>query len=321
MSYASGGLIQATDYNNLAWGGTQGTYTNSPNNVAYVMGVGTGTYGYGQDLSQINTVTASGTVTAAQWAGFLYLLNRALGHQSGTAGQVSTSGNLNMTAGQTITYFANISSAVTTINNNPLAYPDGAQGSTTTGTNFDASLTSSTGLSSYTVDRTVTFASAQHARYFFNAGGKLNLVLSTLNSTENGSENSFNRLVTALGGINFSATSNGGRTGSGAAVTLNTNLTSHGYYDNAFNTPTTVVQVTDTTSSYTASTAQIQCFYGGTNDTTNGAKGAVVVFRTVYTIADKTWDDTFSATYRTRVDIVYPESTYLTNTWGTPTVS
>lgn len=319
MSYATGGLIQATDYNNLAWGGTQGTYMSSPNNVAYVMGVGTGTYGYGQDLSQINTVAASGTVTAAQWAGFLYLLNRAAGHQYGVAGQVSTSGNLNMTAGGTVTYFANVSSAVTTINNNPLAY--NSQGSTTTGTNFDAALTSSTGLAAYTVDRIVTFASAQHARYFFNAGGQLNLVLTAINSTDNGTENSFNRLVTALGGINFSATTNGGRTGSGGAVTLNTNLTSHGYYDNAFNAPTTVVSVTDTTSSYTASTAQIQCYYGGTNDTTNGAKGAVVVFRTVYTIADKTWDDTFSATYRMRVDIVYPESTYLTNTWGTPTVS
>jgi hypothetical protein len=47
----------------------------------------------------------------------------------------------------------------------------------------------------------------------------------------------------------------------------------------------------------------------------------VVVFRTVYTIADKTWDDTLSLTYRMRVDIVNPETTYLTNTWGTPTVS
>lgn len=317
MSYASGGLIQATDYNNLAWGGTQGTYTAVTKNVAYVMGVGTSTYGYGQDLGQINTVAASGTVTAAQWAGFLYLLNRAAGHQSGTAGQVSTSGNLNMTAGETITYFANISSAVTTINNNPLLY--NAQGSTTTGTNFDVALTTSTGLAAYTVDRTVTFASAQHARYFFNAGGQLNLVLSAINSTDNGSESSFNRLVTGLGGIGFKATDNTGRTGTG--ITLSINATTHGYYDNSFNVPITVVSVTDTTTSYTASTAQIQCFYGGTNDTTNGAKGSVIVFRTVYTVADKTWDDTFSATYRMRVDIVYPESTYLTATWGTPIVS
>jgi hypothetical protein len=317
MSYASGGLIQATDYNNLAWGGTQGTYTAVTKNVAYVMGVGTGTYGYGQDLSQINTVAASGTVTAAQWAGFLYLLNRAAGHQYGLAGQVSTSGNLNMTAGETITYFANITSAVTTINNNPLAY--NAQGSTTTGTNFDAAVSSTTGLSSYTVDRVVTFASAQHARYFFNAGGQLNFVMQAINSADSGAENSFSRLVSGIGGINFKATDNGGRTGSG--ITLNTNLTTHGYFDNAFNAPTTVVQVTDTTTSYTASTALLQCYYGGTNDTTNGAKGAVVVFRTVFTIADKTWDDTLSLTYRTRVDIVYPESTYLTSSWGTPTVS
>lgn len=42
MTYASGGLITASDYNSLSWGGTQGTYTASPVNLAYVLGVGYG---------------------------------------------------------------------------------------------------------------------------------------------------------------------------------------------------------------------------------------------------------------------------------------
>ena len=313
MAYASGGLISATDYNNLAWGGTQGTYTAVTKNIAYVMGVGTGATGYGQTITAINTVASAATVTATQWSGLLTLLNGALGHQSGAGAQLSG----NYTAGQTITYFANVATAVTTINTNAALYA--AQGSTTTGANFDATVTSTTGLSSYTVNRTVTFASADQARYFFNAGGQLNLRLSTVNSADSGAESSFARLVTGLGGVGFKNTANGGRTGTG--ITLNTNNTALGYRTNTVNTPQTIVQVTDTTASYTASTGYIQVY---TTDatTTNGSVGATVVFRTVFSVADKTWDDSMSLTYRMAVDIVYPESTYLTtNAWGTPTIS
>ena len=83
MAYASGGLITASDYNSLSWGGTQGTYTASPVNLAYVLGVGYGQFGYGQSVSSINTVAAAATVTAVQWSGLLSGINACLGHQSG----------------------------------------------------------------------------------------------------------------------------------------------------------------------------------------------------------------------------------------------
>jgi hypothetical protein len=252
-------------------------------------------------------------VTAVQWAGLLYTVNGALAHQSGT--QVAA-GNLNAVAGGTITAFSNVSTAVTTINTNRLTAVGG--GTTLTGSNFDAAVSSTSGLSSYTVDRTVTFASVNAARYFFNAGGQLTLRLSALNSADSGSENSFARLVNGLGGVGLRARTNTGRSGTG--ITLNTNNTSHGYYNNAFNSPTTLVTVTDTTTSYTASTASIQVFTSS-SDTTNGGKGTTVVFRTVFTIANKTWDDTLSLTYRMIVDIVNPSTLYLANTWGTPTIT
>jgi hypothetical protein len=276
------------------------------------MGVGSGAVGYGQTITAINTVAGAATVTATQWSGLLTLLNGALGHQSGAGALLSG----NYTAGQTITYFANVATAVTTINTNAALYS--AQGSTLTGANFDTAISSTTGLST-TIDRTVTFASADAARYFFNAGGQLNLRLSAINSADSGSENSFGRLVTGLGGVGFRNTTNTGRTGSG--ITLNTNNTALGYRTNILNTPATIVQVTDTTSSYTASTGYIQV-YTSSGDTTNGSNGTTVVFRTVFSIADKTWDDALSLTYRMAVDVVYPESTYLTtNSWGTPTIS
>jgi hypothetical protein len=300
MAYSQGGLIEATDYNNLI---------NGSNQLNTVWSTGTGNAGYGQ--TTIGTVAATNTVTAAQWATLINALNNARSHQSG-----SGSGITAVTAGQTINHLSTLQTQVNSAYTNRLSYV--AQGATTTGANFDAGVSSTTGLSNYTIDRTVTFASANQARYFFNAGGQLNLVLSAINSADSGSENSFGRLVSGLGGIGFRATANTGRTGTG--ITLNTNNTAFGYYNNVFNSATTLVQVTDTTASYTASTGFIQV-YTSSSDTTNGAKGLNVVFRTVYSIADKTWDDTLSLTYRTRVDIVPPSTTYLSNSWGSITVS
>jgi hypothetical protein len=134
-----------------------------------------------------------------------------------------------------------------------------------------------------------------------------------------GATQSFQRLVTGLGGVNVFNTTNGGRSGSG--ITLNTNNTALGYRNQVFNSATTIVQVTDTGSNYGASTGFIQ-FYTSSNDTTNGSNGLNMVFRTVYNIADKTWDDTISINYTTRVDIIFPSTTYLSGTaWGIPSVT
>jgi hypothetical protein len=300
MAYSQGGLIEATDYNNLI---------NGSNQLNTVWSTGTGNAGYGQTV--IDAVSATNTVTATQWATLINALNNVRTHQSG-----SGSGILAVSAGQTINHLSTLQTQVNSAYTNRLSY--NAQGSTTTGSNFDAPISTGTGLSNYTVDRTVSFLSVNQARYFFNAGGQLNFVATTVNSTDNGSENSFKRLVDAIGGIGFKAESNTGRTGSG--ITLNTNNTAFGYYNNVYNSATTLVQVTDNTASYTASTGFLQV-YTSSNDTTNGGKGLNVIFRTVYSVADKTWDDTLSLTYRTRVDIVQPSTTYLSNSWGSITVA
>ena len=316
MSYASTGLIEATDYNNLAWGGTQGTYTAVTKNIAYVMGVGTGATGYGQDVSPINTGAAAGVVTATQWSGLLTTLNKGLGHQSGAGAQLSVP---TITAGGVITYAATVATAVTTINTN--AALAAAQGATTTGANFDTTITTSTGITTGTQYglRTVSFASANAARYFFNAGGQLNYYVSTPTGAGSAAQNSLIALINGLGGWGQKNTSSTGRTGSG--ITLNTNSTTFGYRNNVLNTGTTVVQVTDTAAAYTADVGYIQV-YTSSSDTTNGANGLNVIFFTLFNVADHTLDDAISLTHRSRVDIVYPESTYLTtNSWGTPTIT
>jgi hypothetical protein len=310
MAYTgSGQLIEATDYNGIV-------STTVGGNITFVMGTGQSQYGYGQDTSLISTVSATDTVTAAQWAGMFYMLNRALGHQGSTL--LAGGSNLNAVSGSTITHFANVATAATSIFTNAATF--GAQGSTTTGSNFDDAVSRSDALSAQVYGtRTVTFASANAARYFFNAGGQLNYVVSTPTAAGSGRNANFVGLIGGLGGWGQKNTTATGRTGSGQ--TLNTNSTTFGYRNNVLNTWTSVVAVTSTAGTYTSDTAAIQV-QTNSSDTTNGANGLTVQFRSIYTIGDKTWDDTITVTHRTRVDIVYPETTYLSGTaWGTPIVS
>jgi hypothetical protein len=320
MAYtASGDLIEAWDYNRLTWGGNAtGTYTSTPSNLAYVWGVGNGATGYGQDATAMTVVAAGDLVTATQWSTFVQRLNLCLGHQSGAAGQLAGGGNIGVTTGATIQYFANVATAVTTVNTNAALYT--AQGSTTTGANFDDAVSTAAALTNQVYGtRTVSFASANAARYFFNAGGQLNYVVTTPTAAGVGRNAAFVGLIGGLGGWGQRNTTATGRTGSGQ--TLGTNSTTFGYRNNVLNTATTVVSVTSTAASYTADTAAIQV-YTTSSDTTNGANGLNVVFRSLYNLVDKTWDDTINVTHRTRVDIVFPETTYLTSSpWGTPSVT
>jgi hypothetical protein len=314
MAYTSGGEIREWDYNILAWGGnTSGTYTDAVNNLALVWGVGTGQKGYGQDVSAFPVVTSGSLVTAASWSGLVYHVNKSLAHQGQT--QLANGSNIGIVAGETVTSFANVLTGTTQINTTNLSHF--AVGTKTTGSNLDDSLSSTTGLSIATnYDVTVTFASADQARYFFNAGGELQYRMTAVNSGGSGSENSVSRLIGGIGGVNFRTIDNGGRTGSG--ITLNTNATTIGYYD-LTTSEQTLVKVTDTTSAYTASNANINVYYAGATD--RGAKGNVVRFRINLAVANKTWDDTISMILRHRVDIQYPSTTYLVAVSGTPVVA
>lgn len=302
MAYASGGTIEATHYN---------TFLNGTNQLNTVWSTGDGATGYGQ--SALSTVSASGSVTATQWATLINTLNNTRTHQSGSGSGMSAP-----TAGATINYLSAMQTQVDAAYTNRAAYA--TQGSTATGSNYDAVISTSSGISIGVAQgqRTVTFASANHARYFFNAGGQLNYYVSTPTGAGSGSQESLRRLIGGLGGWGQLNTTSTGRFGSG--LTLNTNSTTVGYRNNLYNSATHVVQVTDTTGAYTSDYAYIDV-YTTSNDTTNGSNGLTVSFYSLFYIGDKTWDDSISVTLRTRVDIVYPESTYLTSTWGTPVVS
>ena len=320
MAYTGAGqLIEAWDYNRLTWGGnTTGTYTSTPSNLAFVWGVGNGAFGYGQDATAMTVVGAGGVVTATQWSTFIQRLNLTLAHQSGVGAQLASGSNIGVTAGATIQYFANVATAVGTVNTNAALFT--AQGSTTTGTNDATNPTAdATAGLSYFRDTNVSFSSAQAARYFFNAGGQINFVCSATDNAGTSRSITLRDMVNQVGGLSaFRNTTNGGRTGTGGSIV--TNNTSFGYRNAVFNSATTVVD-NNVAGTYSAHDVQLQIF-AQSNDTTSGANGNSIVFRLfISAAADDPFGGAINLTLNVRADVVFPSTTYLSNVWGTPTIT
>jgi hypothetical protein len=299
MSYAQGSLIDAADYNGLA--------NVSAANVWYVLSTGSGTYGYGQDAASISTVSVASTITATQWAGLVHSVNKILGHQGGAAAQLATGSNIGITAGATITAFANVATAVTTIGTNRLNF-NSTRGTLVTGANFDATFATTT----FTRTITVTFASADQARYFFNAGGRFSLVFTPSGLTDNNKEQSYTDLMNAIGTLHLDAETS---TRTGTGETLTTNGLAIGYWDLTTSNQT-IIKLTSDNATYTANTLEVLMRVAGAAGT-NGGKGTQVIYDITYTDgADEAFNDAVSGTFRHRVDITPPETTFLANSWG-----
>jgi hypothetical protein len=315
MTYASGGLISATDFNGLA-------QTTVGANVAFVLGSGSGDSGYGQTTTAIAAVATSNTVTAAQWNGLVYLINRGLAHQSGAGAQLATGSNIGITAGAIIQYFANVSTSATTIYTNRQLLT--AQGTTQTGGNFAQASGAIASNAAWTVswNRTVTFASADQARYFFNAGGNINISISsvTITTASTRSTDIQSLMATWIKGVStFRNVGNGGRTGAGA--TLNTNATTIGYRQ-LTTAPQTLVQVTSTTAAYTTDVGNIRVFTNAVNSGGKGDFGSVITFMFgISAPAHSAFNAALNVTINHQIDILPPETTYLNNSWGTITVA
>lgn len=315
MTYSTGGLIQASDYN---------TFNGSPTaNVSGILGsvynIGYGNAGYGQ--ANVANVSVSGTVTATQWTTLVNSINIIRKHQSG-AGFTNIG---TYTAGQTINALNDISGNLTTAYTNRLLAA--ASGSTTTGTTYSpvASAVAGAAYNTTVATRSVTFASGDAARYFFNAGGKLNFVVSSVtnNDATARSTDAQTLLATNFGSWSaFAAMGSTGRTGTGG--TLNTNATGVGYYTVTATAATTqtLCSITSTVSPYTTDSMALYVYSSAQNAGGNGDKGVTVYFQLyLNSPAHSTFNGTLNVTVNHRVDIVYPSTSYLTSTWGTPTVA
>lgn len=306
MTYESGGLISATDYNNLL---------NGTNKFNKTWSTGSGDAGYGQ--TAITTKSAGDIVTATEWASLINKLNIVRTHQSGSGTGVSA-----VVTGDIVRYHLGVDGGVDLAYTNRLAF--NAQGSTSTDGGTTHNPNDADGIATLTYDRTITFSSGDAARYFFNAGGELNFDLTAGANTGGTSRGAqILALITACGGIqDFRASDNGGRTGSGETET--TNDLTIGYYDLTTSFQT-ISRVDESGAAYTPYTADYVIVSVKSNGTqgSNADKGSVITFRTELGLAATgagSFNDAANVTFTSKMNWTYPETASgLSNTWGTPT--
>ena len=311
MTYATGGLIQAADYNTLV--GTNPNTTSGTLNTVWSTG-GT-TAGYGQ--TAVPTVSVAQTVGATEWANLTGKTSNSASHQGTTITSVTTPA-----VGATVTYLSAIPTNLTTIYNSRLNAA--TQGATTA----NSAVYGSTWSQALTFTHTVTFANGDAARYFFNSGGQLKITCSHANTTA-GINLLFNQLCSNVGTVVQSAPSSGAVTisstsyngitkigGGGNAPTVSTNS---GYYAMTTSNATVFTQTASTgPSGYLSTFIRVLAKSNGTQGS-NGDAGSVI---TLYTIWDEVPDGLVVGTgSTTTVTAQAPETTNLANTWGTISVA
>lgn len=252
--------------------------------VNAVWGSGTGDSGYGQ-TSTLSTVAAGNTVTATQWATLIARLDSMRNHQAGTA-----SGITQPTAGDLISYISslntNISTVTTSRRNNNV-------GTTSLAT---ANASGGTGWTSNAVrECTFTFSSANAMRYFFNAGGTI--TFNTASSSFSGNTKSNNWETVA----------------NGASATVTNAI----FWDNLSTSNYTISSATGSGADYGSNVLYLQARL-------NAAPGSstVITLRAYFVDgAADGFDDTVSGTARVDASANGSNTTYLSNTWGTPTAA
>lgn len=311
MSYAQYGSIEAADFNTLV-GGDPVTASGKLNTVWATGGTNAG---YGQ--TAVANVAAGNTVLAANWASLVNNTANSASHQGTTITGVTAP-----SSGGTITYLSAIPSNLTTIYSSRLNAA--TQGSTTSNTATFASTWSS----AVTFTHTVTFASGDAARYFFNAGGQLKVTCAHANNTA-GINLLLNNLASNVGTVVLSSPTSGAITiastsyngitkigGGGNAPTISTNS---GYFALTTSNANVFFQTASTgPAGYLSTNINVFIKSNGTQGS-NGDAGSVI---TIYTVWDEIPNGLVVGTgSATTVTITPPETTFLTGSWGTPTVT
>lgn len=304
MSYAQYGLIQASDFNTFVGG----IDTTTANTLNATWGKGASTAGYGQ--TQVANVAAGQTVVATSyWNSLVANTNSAATHQ-GSSITVYTA----PTAGGTVTYLSAIPTNLSTIYTNRLNA--NVQGSTSSNT----ATYGSTWSNALTFTHTATFATADQARYFFNAGGQLKMTCSHPSGT--GIDLLFNNLASNVGTVVLSAPTSGTVTivgtsyagvqkqgGGGNAPTVDS---TKGFYG--------LTSANSTIFTQTASTGPGS--YLGTFIRFIAATNVAGTAVTIYSIWDEVPDGlTVSTGSAVTMTAQAPETTNLANSWGTITLA
>ena len=325
MTYSSGQLIQASDYN---------TFTTTAGGLNDIWATGSGDKGWGQ--TAFTSAATADTVTATQWA---QLVNNLA--TSGSQTNSTLTSRTAPTAGTTISVLSAVATDIATVTTNRgNAAAVGTEYGTFSGSTSKTTATGS-GQTTWTITftHTVTFADANSARYFWNAGGRVRLQYgkSSTGTDIDPDWNTFaglcgsiyvsgrvNSAAQTIAGTSYTGTTRIGGTG-GTQTTL---ATTTGWYQ-LTSTPATIFQLNNATAPYTGE--YIRTTAAATSSTvltlvTTWFQPAVSAAGTTANISGGTATNSPSTTITgtaptTLVTYIPPSTTYLTNSWGTPTIA
>ena len=224
MTYSSGGLIQATDYNTTA------------TSINTLWGTGSGSSGYGQTNTLSALTGGTDIVSATQWSTMIARLQSMQQHQSNNTTGVPTAPS----ASQTVSVISTIATCLSTVTTNKNV--TASYGTTVSAT---ATTNSTNWSSASTKTFTYTFGSSDQARYFFNAGGYIQLTSNTNTIASPSSGTAWNTFVNT-GFNNWTLSANTSQhNGTVGTYTRGTYLSAQGFY-NLTSTPTTWLQLQET---------------------------------------------------------------------------
>ena len=326
MTYSTGGLIQATDYNGFV-------STTSGANINATWSTGTTDAGWGQ--TALSTVSSAGTVSATQWASLVNTLS-LMGSQTGT----TITSRAVPTAGILISALANVNTDITNCyTNRGNATASGSAYGVFTGTTSKTTATGS-GNATWTITftHTVTFPSAAQARYFFNAGGIIKIQYGK-SSTGTDHDDDWNTFAGQCGSINITG---GAQTISSQAYTGTTRLGASGGTQTTLATSTGWYALTPGAAATTLFqlnnvTAPYQPEYIKTTAAVDAGSTVLTLVTTWYddgTAAAGTTSNISGGTATaspnttitgtaptTLVTYIPPSTNFLTNSCGTPTIA
>lgn len=332
MTYTVGGLIQAADYNGFYGPTSAGGTSNA--NLSDIWGVGSGDKGWGQSV--IANPAVGSTVTATQWATLVNNMATA-----GTQTSTTLTSRTAPVAGNLITILAALNTDLTSLTTNRgNAAAIGTEYGVFSGTTSKTTATGSGGTAwTITFTHTVTFPSANQARYFWNAGGLVRLQFGK-SSTGTDHDPDWNTLAGQCGSIYISGRVNGAaQTIAGTSYTGTTRLngtggtqttlaTTTGWY-NLTGTPVTIFQLNNASAPYTPEYIRVQASTTSTvltltttwvddgtagPGTTSNISGGTGVTSPATSIG--------AATAPTTLCTYFPPSTAsLSNSWGTPSIA
>lgn len=332
MTYSVGGLIEAIDYNRFVGPSAAGGNANA--NLNDIWNVGATDKGWGQTV--VSNPVAGSVVTATQWATLVNNISTSSA-QTGTAITSRTA----PVAGNTINILAALNTDLTNLTTNRgNAAASGTEFGTFSGTTSKTSATGSGGSAwTITFTHTITFPSANQARYFWNAGGLVRIQYGK-SSTGTDHDPDWNQLAGWAGSIFLSGRVNSASqtiagqayTGttrlSGSGGTQTTLTTTTGWY-NLVGSPTTIFQLNNSTSPYspefirttaTATSSTVLTLVTTWSDDGTGTPG------TSANISGGTATNSPSTTITgsaptTLVTYRPPSTVTLSNTWGIPSIA